>query len=149
MAVTEASRRLVQELAALLDKKVKVILDGGKFYEGFLAGFDHPGLNILLKNATDNVGNRYSRIVIKGERVSEIIIMEEPLFDPDEFKEFILREMKLQEHAVRVLHDIRAVEILGRYRISEEGVMGSGPMAETLYSLYKRYIEQRKKALQG
>jgi len=149
VAVPEASRRLVQELAALLDKRVKVVLNSGKLYEGLLAGFDHPGLNILLKNAVDDTGNRYSRIVIKGERVSEIIIMEEPLFDPDEFKEFILREMKLQEHAVRVLHDIRAVEILGRYRVSEEGVMGSGPMAETLYSLYRKYIDQRKKALQG
>jgi len=149
MAIPEASRRLVQELAVLLDKKIKVILDNGKAYEGYLAGFDHPGLNILLKNAVDNFGNKYSRIIIRGERVSEIIIMEEPLFDPEEFKEFVLKEMKLQEHMVRVLHDSRAVEVLGRYRVSEEGVIGSGPMAETLYSLYKKYIEQRKKAIQG
>lgn len=149
MATAEASRRLVQELAAFLDKKVKVVLDNGRFYEGLLAGFDHPALNVLLKNAVDNGGTKYPMIVIKGERVSEIIIMEEPLFNPEEFKDFILREMRLQEHAVRVLHDIRAVEVLGRYRVSEDGVMGSGPMAETLYSIYKKYMEQRKKALQG
>lgn len=147
MAVTEASRRLVQELATLLDKRVKVVLENGKYYEGLLTGFDHPSLNILLRNAIDNDGVKYSRIIIKGERVSEIVIMEEPLFDPEEFKEFILREMKLQEHSVRVLHDIRAVEILGRYRVSEDGVMGSGPMAETLYNLYKKYMEIRKKSV--
>ncbi|MEM0004594.1 MAG: Lsm family RNA-binding protein [Desulfurococcaceae archaeon] len=149
MAVSEASRRLIQELATFLDRRVKVVLDNGKSYDGLLAGFDHPSLNILLKDAVDNSGTRFAKIVVKGERISEIIILEEPLFDPEEFKEFILKEMKLQEHAIRVLHDIRAVEVLGRYRVSEEGVMGSGPMAETLYSLYKKYMELRKKKLQG
>ncbi|MGB9817457.1 MAG: Lsm family RNA-binding protein [Desulfurococcaceae archaeon] len=149
MAVSEASRRLIQELATFLDRRVKVVLDNGKSYDGLLAGFDHPSLNILLKDAVDNSGTRFAKIVVKGERISEIIILEEPLFDPEEFKEFILKEMKLQEHAIRVLHDIRAVEVLGRYRVSEEGVMGSGPMAETLYSLYKKYMELRKKKPQG
>ncbi|MEM4481494.1 MAG: Lsm family RNA-binding protein [Desulfurococcaceae archaeon] len=149
MAVVEASRRLVNELATMLDKKIKIILDSGKAYEGLLAGFDHPALNILLKNAVDSAGVKYSRIIVKGERISEIIVMEEPLFDPEEFKDLLLKEMKLQEHAVRIIHDVRAVEVLGRYRISEDGVMGSGPMAETLYSLYKKYVEQRKKGIQG
>ncbi|MEM0224801.1 MAG: Lsm family RNA-binding protein [Desulfurococcaceae archaeon] len=149
MAVSEASRRLIQELATFLDRKVKIILNNGKSYEGLLAGFDHPSLNVLLKDAVDESGARFTKIIVKGERISEIIILEEPLFDPEEFKEFILKEMKLQEHAIRVLHDIRAVEVLGRYRVSEDGVMGSGPMAETLYSLYKKYVELRKKKLQG
>ncbi|MEM2024687.1 MAG: Lsm family RNA-binding protein [Desulfurococcaceae archaeon] len=149
MAVVEASRRLVNELATMLDKKIKIILDSGKAYEGLLTGFDHPALNILLKNAVDSAGVKYSRIIVKGERISEIIVMEEPLFDPEEFKDLLLKEMKLQEHAVRIIHDARAVEVLGRYRISEDGVMGSGPMAETLYSLYKKYVEQRKKGIQG
>lgn len=149
MAVVEASRRLVNELATMLDRKIRVVLDSGKSYEGLLAGFDHPSLNILLRNAVDNAGVKYPRIIVKGERISEIIVMEEPIFDPEEFKELLLREMKLQEHAVRILHDVRAVEVLGRYRVSEDGVMGSGPMAETLYSLYKKYIEQRKKSIQG
>ncbi|MEM0001961.1 MAG: Lsm family RNA-binding protein [Desulfurococcaceae archaeon] len=149
MAVSEASRRLIQELATFLDRRVKIILNNGKSYEGLLAGFDHPSLNVLLKDAVDESGARFTKIIVKGERISEIIILEEPLFDPEEFKEFILKEMKLQEHAIRVLHDIRAVEVLGRYRVSEDGVMGSGPMAETLYSLYKKYVELRKKKLQG
>ena len=145
MAISEASRRLVQELASVLDKRVKVILNDGRSYEGLLIGFDHPPLNILLRDAVDSSGNKYVKILIKGERISEIIMLEEPLFDPEEFKELLLRELKLQEHAVRVLHEIRAVEVLGRYRISEEGVYGSGPMAETLYSLFKKYMEQKKK----
>jgi small nuclear ribonucleoprotein (snRNP)-like protein len=145
MSVSEASRRLVQELSAILDKRVRVVLESGKIYEGILAGFDHPSLNLLLRDAVDSNGAKYTKILVKGEKVSEIVMLEEPLFDPEEFKGLLLREMKLQEHAVRVIPEIRAVEVLGRYRISEEGVMGSGPMAETLYSLFKKYMEQKKK----
>lgn len=145
MAVVEASRRLINELSVMLDKRVKVILDTGKHYEGTLAGFDHPSLNVLLKNVTDSQGVKYSRIIIKGERISEIIAMEESLFEPEEFKEIILRELKIPEHAIRIIPEARALEVLGRYRISEDGVMGSGPMAETLFSLYKKYIDQKKK----
>jgi small nuclear ribonucleoprotein (snRNP)-like protein len=147
MAVVEASRRFINELAILLDKKVRVVLDSGKYYEGVLAGFDHPSLNLLLKNVVDSAGSKYSKIVIKGEKISEIIAIEEPLFDPEEFKELLLKELRIPEHAIRVVPDARAVEVLGRYRVSEEGVMGSGPMAETLYSLFKKYMEQKKKAM--
>jgi len=114
-----------------------------------LVGFDHPSLNILLKSVTDESGLKYSKIIVKGERISEIIAVEEPLFDPEEFKEFLLRELKLQEHAVKVIPEARSVEVLGRYRVSEEGVMGSGAMAETLYGVYKKYIELKKKGMQG
>ncbi len=147
MAVVEASRRFINELAILLDKKIRVVLDSGKYYEGVLAGFDHPSLNLLLKNVVDSAGSKYSKIVIKGEKISEIIAIEEPLFDPEEFKELLLKELRIPEHAIRVVPDARAVEVLGRYRVSEEGVMGSGPMAETLYSLFKKYMEQKKKTM--
>jgi hypothetical protein len=43
----------------------------------------------------------------------------------------------------------RLIQELATFLDSEEGVMGSGPMAETLYSLYKKYMELRKKKPQG
>ncbi len=149
MSTVDASRRLINELVALLDRKIRVILVDGKQYEGMLAGFDHPSLNVLLKNVSDEKGTKYSKIIVKGERISEIIAIEEPLFDPEEFRDFLLKELRLQEHAVKVIPEARAVEVLGRYRVSEEGVTGSGAMAETLYGIYKKYIELKKKSLQG
>jgi small nuclear ribonucleoprotein (snRNP)-like protein len=149
MSTVDASRRLINELVTLLDRKIRVILVDGKQYEGMLAGFDHPSLNILLKNVSDEKGAKYSKIIVKGERISEIIAIEEPLFDPEEFRDFLLKELRLQEHAVKVIPEARAVEVLGRYRVSEEGVTGSGAMAETLYGIYKKYIELKKKSLQG
>jgi len=149
MSVVEASRRLVSELASMIDKKIRVVLSDGRYYEGILVGFDHPGLNILLRAAVDEKGNRIPRVMIKGERVSEIIIAEEPLFNPEEFREWILREMKIPEHMVKVIPEARVVEVQGRYRVGEDGVVGSGPIAETLHSIYKKYMEYRRKMIQG
>jgi len=149
MSVVEASRRLVSELASMIDKKIRVVLSDGRYYEGILVGFDHPGLNILLRAAIDEKGNRIPRVMIKGERVSEIIIAEEPLFNPEEFREWILREMKIPEHMVKVIPEARVVEVQGRYRVGEDGVVGSGPIAETLHSIYKKYMEYRRKMIQG
>lgn len=149
MSVMDASRKLISELSGMIDKKVKVVLSDGRHYEGILLGFDHPSLNLLLQNAVDNNGVRYPKVVVKGERISEILISEVPLFDPEEFKEFILREMKIADHLVRVIPEARIVEVQGRYRISEKGVEGVGPMAETLYSLFKKYIAGKEKAVKG
>ncbi|OYT40711.1 MAG: ribonucleoprotein [Desulfurococcales archaeon ex4484_58] len=149
MSIVDASRRLTAELTGLIDRKVKIILADGRTYEGILIGFDHPTLNVLLENAIDNNGVKYPKVIIKGERISEILATEIPLFDPEEFKEYIIREMKLPEHLVKVIPEARAVIVQGRYRVSEKGVEGTGPMAETLYEFFKRYIEERKKVLQG
>ncbi|ADV65543.1 Lsm family RNA-binding protein [Desulfurococcus mucosus] len=149
MSVVDASRRLVSELASMIDKKIRVVLSDGRYYDGVLVGFDHPGLNIMLRSAVDEKGNRVPRVMIKGERISEIVIMEEPLFNPEEFKEWVLREMKIPDHMVKVIPEARVVEVQGRYRVGEDGVIGSGPIAETLHSIYKKYMEYRRKLVQG
>ena len=149
MSIVDASRRFTSELTGLMDKKVKVILVDGKIYEGTLSGFDHPSLNILLTNVVDNNGNSYPKVIIRGERISEILITEIPLFDPEEFKEYIIREMKLPEHLVQVIPEAQAVVVQGRYKVTEKGVEGTGPTAERLYQFFTKYIEERKKKLQG
>lgn len=149
MAVVDASRKLVSELASAMDKKVRVVLGDGRFYEGILVGFDHPSLNILLRNAYNEKGEKIPKVIIKGEKISEIVITEIPLFDPEEFKEIVLRELKIPEHMVKVIPEARVVEVQGRYRVGEDGVTGTGPIAETLHSLLKKYLETRKKMLQG
>lgn len=149
MSVLDASRRLVSELAGLIDKRIRVVLSDGRSYEGQLAGFDHPSLNLLLQNAVDDKGNKYPKVVIKGERLSEIVVLEVPIFDPEDFKNFVVREMKIPEHLVKVIPEARIVEVQGRYRVSEKGVEGTGPVAETLYRLLQQYLESRKKSLKG
>ncbi len=149
MALMEASRRLMAGLSSMVDKKVKVILVNGKWYEGLLTGFDHPSLNVMLEEAIDNNGAKYPRVIIRGESISEILMTEIPLFDPEDFKQYLLRELKLREHQVKVIPEAGIVEVQGRYKVSEKGVEGIGPFAEILHEYFTKYIEERKKLLQG
>ncbi len=149
MGIIDASRRLAAELAGLIDKKIKVILADGRYYEGKLVGFDHPSLNLLLENAVDNNGNTYPKVFIKGERVSEILTTEIPLFEPEDFKEFIMRNMRIPEHLIKIIPEARAVIIQSRYKVTEKGVEGTGPLAQTIYEFFQKYMEERKKVLKG
>ncbi|MEM0380756.1 MAG: Lsm family RNA-binding protein [Desulfurococcaceae archaeon] len=149
MSVIDASRRLVAELANLVDRRVKVILVDGRHYEGQLIGIDHPTMNILLIDAVDDKNNRYPKVIIRGERISEIQSIEIPLFDPDDFKQYIVKEMNIPEHLVQIIPEAQAVVVQGRYKVTEKGVEGSGPIVDRLYQFYTKYIEERKKKLQG
>ena len=149
MGIIDASRRLAAELAGLIDKKIKVILADGRYYEGKLVGFDHPSLNLLLENAVDNNGNTFPKVFIKGERVSEILTTEIPLFEPEDFKEFIMRNMRIPEHLIKIIPEARAVIIQSRYKVTEKGVEGTGPLAQTIYEFFQKYMEERKKVLKG
>jgi small nuclear ribonucleoprotein (snRNP)-like protein len=150
MALMEASRKFMAELSSLIDKKVKVILNNGKWYEGILAAFEHPSLNLLLKDVVDNEGKKHPKVIISGGSVSEILAVEIPLFDPEDFRRYILEKLKnLKEHQVEIPAGANVVVIMRKYKVSEKGVEGSGPFAEILYELFEKYMEERKKLLQG
>ena len=149
MSVADATRRLISELLSMLEKKITVILVNGKKYEGKLIGFDHPALNIVLTDVVDADGNRYPKILIKGNVVAEIMVTEEPLFDPNEFAEHLIRELHLRQDAVKIIPEARAVMVLGRIKVSEKGVEGTGPMAQNVFQVYQRYMEYRRSKLQG
>ncbi len=149
MSAIEAQRRLISELLVMLNKKVVVILDNGKTYEGTLVGFDHPNLNIMLSNARDTEGKHYVKILIKGEHVSELTIAEVPLFDPEDFAHYIINAMKLRADAVKVVPEARAVIILNNIRVTETGVEGRGPTARTVHQFWEKYMDERRKKLRG
>lgn len=149
MSVADATRRLISELLLMLDKKVTVILTNGRKYEGILIGFDHPEINIMLSSAIDSSGKKYPKILIKGNTVSEIMVTEEPLFDPKEFAEYLVKELHLRQDAVKVVPEAGAVIVYGRIKVTEKGVEGTGAMAQTIYEVYQRYISARKSKLQG
>jgi len=133
----------------MIDKKITVILTNGKKYEGVLVGFDHPSINILLSSAVDSSGNKYPKVLIRGDVISEIMVTEEPLFDPNEFAEYLVRELHLRHDAVKVVPEAGAVLVFGRIKVTEKGVEGTGAMAQTIFEVYKKYIEQRKSMLKG
>lgn len=149
MSAIEAQRRLISELLVMLNKKVVVILDNGRRYEGTLVGFDHPTLNVMLNDAVDGEGKHYPKVLIKGERVSEMTVAEVPLFDPEDFARYIISAMKLRSDAVKVIPEARAVIILNNIRVTETGVEGRGPTARTVHQFWEKYMSERRRKLHG
>jgi small nuclear ribonucleoprotein (snRNP)-like protein len=136
-------RRFYSEVGGLVDKKVYVRLVDGKVYRGILLGIDQPSLNIVLGDA-DSEGKKFFRVVINGSRVSEIVVEETPLFDPEEFFNLVVQRLNINPANVRVYKDSGLVVILDRYRVSENGVEGSGALANKIYDLWQEYMEIRK-----
>ncbi len=148
MSVQSAIRNLISEIAGLVGNVVKVKLVDGTTYEGKLVGIDvgdRLTLHLLLENAKASTGESYYKVFINGGRVSEIISVQRPEFDPEEFAEFITSKLSLPPGTVRVLKEAKTVLVYDRYKITENGVEGSGGMASKLYSLWEEYMESRKK----
>ena len=56
-----------------LDKRVIVELRGGKEYRGILEGYDHPHLNLILRNAEEIINGEKKRdvekIIVRGDNI--------------------------------------------------------------------------------
>lgn len=144
MSVTGATRRMMSELVALLDRKVVVRLKDGATITGELYGFDERTFNIMLKNASDGQ-NRYPVMVIMADYIAYISAAEVPLFSPEEFAQLVMGKLNLREADVKVYPEANAVIILGNIKVTERGVEGSGPLAHKVYGIFMEYMESKKK----
>ncbi len=149
MSVATATKKLIGELGSMLGKRVLVRLTNGKSYEGILAGFDHPEVNVILLNVHDQDGATYPKVFVRGSVVSEIIAMETPLFDPKEFAEYITRKLNLHVGDAKPYPDAGIVVVLNNIRVSEKGVEGSGPLANKINSLLEEYLEAKRRERGG
>ncbi len=150
MSVSNVAKRLVNEVVNLVDKPVVVKLVDGRTYEGILLGVDvseRLSLHLVLGNARDDSGNVCHRVLIHGDRLSEVISKEQPMFDPNEFSSYIVSKLNLPPGSVKVVKEANLVVVYDKYKVSENGVEGSGPLASKLYSLYQEYMELRKKRM--
>jgi small nuclear ribonucleoprotein len=67
------AKRPLDVLHAALNQRVVVALRGGREYRGTLDGYDHPHLNVVIKNA-EEVGNgevvkTYANLVVRGDSI--------------------------------------------------------------------------------
>lgn len=146
-SVSEATRRLRQELYSLLDRVVVIRLSDGSRYEGKLKGIDVDGLtlHVVLEDVRDSSGNEIPKVFISGSRISEIILKEKAVFNAKEFAAYVVDRLKVRPDAVKIDEILNAVRFLDRYVVSEKGVEGSGPFAEKLYSVWQEYMESKSK----
>jgi len=143
MSVPSATRRLMSELTALLDKEVVVKLKDGSIIRGKLYGFDANTFNVLLKNATDS-SNTYPTMLLYHDSIVSLSAVEAPLFDPEEFARLLVAKLSLRESGVKVLPEAGVVVVMNSVRVSEKGVEGSGPLAHKIYGLFVEYMESKK-----
>ncbi|MEM0439790.1 MAG: hypothetical protein DJ555_05020 [Desulfurococcaceae archaeon] len=143
LSTPTGARRFYTEIGSLVDKRVYVRLVDGKVYRGVLLGIDQPSLNVVLGEA-DSEGKRFFRVVINGNRISEIVVEEIPLFDPEEFFNLVVQRLNINPANVKVYKESGSVVILDRYRVSENGVEGSGALANKIFDIWQEYMEGKK-----
>ncbi|MEZ0289491.1 MAG: Lsm family RNA-binding protein [Sulfolobales archaeon] len=144
MSVSPAARRFATELNNIIDKRITVRTYDGKIYKGVLLGVEQSGMHLVLGDVEDEKGNKFHRVFIMGGRISEIFIEELPVFDPDEFANLASQRLGINPVNIKVLRDAGVVMILDRYKISENGVEGSGALATRIYDLWEEYMKSKK-----
>ncbi|MEM4775377.1 MAG: hypothetical protein QW489_03340, partial [Sulfolobales archaeon] len=102
--MSEATRRLRQELYSLLDRIVVIRLSDGSRYEGKLKGIDIDGLTLhaVLEDVRDSSGNEIPKVFISGSRISEIILKEKAVFNAKEFAAYVVDRLKVRPDAVKI-----------------------------------------------
>ncbi|MCG2909930.1 MAG: Lsm family RNA-binding protein [Sulfolobaceae archaeon] len=140
-----SAKRIFTDLASLVDKTVIVKLSNNKTYSGVLSSFELTPFMIALTNAKDNENNIYYKVILNGNIITEILVKTAPLFDPREFAEILSKELNLRSSDIKVYEEVGIVTILDRIKVSENGVEGSGPLAQKVYDVFNAYIEKKKK----
>jgi len=101
-----------------------------------------------LVNARDNENNQYSRVILNGMVISEVLVKSSPTFDVKEFAEILERSLSLRPGDIKVYEDAQLVTVMDRIKVSEAGVEGTGPLAQRVYDVFTDYTK-RKQGTQG
>ncbi len=144
MSLAVATRNIVVELNKMLDKRVMVRLSDGRSYVGKLVAFDPSSLHVVIADAESSDGRKFQKVVVLGNAISEILLVQEELFDAHEFANYILQHLNLPPASVRVDPNINAVIVYDRIRVTERGVEGSGQLAQRIYELFENYMKTKR-----
>ncbi|MDT7900587.1 MAG: Lsm family RNA-binding protein [Acidianus sp.] len=139
------SRRVVYDINSLIDKTVIIKLTNGKTYTGQLSSFEIDPFIVSISNAKDNENNVYYKAIINGSIISEILIKNAPIFDVKEFASLIEKSLNLRPGDIKVYEEAGVITVLEKIKVTENGVEGSGPLAQRIYDLFNEYVEKKKR----
>ena len=145
MSMATVSRKLVSEVTSWQGKRIKVRLIDGRMYEGVVEAIDHPSFNILLSDVVNEKGEKLYKVLIRGQQVSEVIIPQQDIFNAEEFARLLQEELKLAPGAIKVYPEIETVMVFNSIKVTRNGVEGSGPLAQKVYSIFEKYMAAKKK----
>lgn len=139
--MSAAQRKLLGEVAGLLDKRVTVATSNGKSYSGTLVGINPDNLSLCLSEAKDDKGQTLHRVVLNGITVAKIFAVEKP-FD---LKALAERLEKVFPTMVRLYEDKGFIWVMEKIKATEKGVVeGTGPAAERVQKVYAQFMSEMK-----
>ncbi len=106
-----------------------------------MKGYDPTSLSVVLADARDADGTLFHRIVLTGHTILELVKTEDP-FDLKGLAEQL--EALFPPGEVRFIEDARVIVVLNKVRVTEEGVEGSGPLADRIRRVYTRFVEEHE-----
>ncbi|MHA1713136.1 MAG: Lsm family RNA-binding protein [Candidatus Ranarchaeia archaeon] len=118
---------------------VQVKTSYGQAYIGSFRGFDPNSLSICLADAKDEKGRSQDLVFILGQFIQEIVLAEKP-FDLEGLTAEISRLFPKGE--VKLDKEARVILVLNKVKVTENGVEGTGPIAERVQKIYESYIEE-------
>ena len=125
-----------QELGLLLDKIVKVYLDGDKFFVGQLKGVSEDS-NLILTNAKNEKNKDFPKLLISSKYYNNVSVEEEPF----PMKALSERIATIFSGHVNFIEDQNIISILnGKIIVDENGVRGTGPSADRVKKIYEQFI---------
>ena len=141
MAQSTGARHFLKELASLIGATVVISTTTGKTLTGKLKGYDPASLSMALSDARDADGTSYHRIIVTGHTIIEIVKTEDP-FDLKGLADEL--EALFPPGEVRLIEDARVILVLNKVRVSEQGVEGTGPLADRIRKVYTRFMEEQQ-----
>ncbi len=135
-----ASRRFFKELMDLLGSTVIVqTLDKRKFI-GELTGYDPKTLSLCLSNVKTDSGETVHKVFISGQNVSEIMKTEKPI----DLRSLARAIEKVFPNMVKLYEDARIIKVMDKITVTERGVEGRGPAADTVKKIFDDFIKEEK-----
>jgi len=125
-----------QELGLLIDKIVKVYLEGDGFFVGQLKGVSEDS-NLILVNVKNDKNKSFPKLLIRSSHYNFVSIEDEP------FPMVALSERigTIFSGHVNYIEDQNIISILnGKIIVDENGVRGTGPSADRVKKIYEQFI---------
>jgi small nuclear ribonucleoprotein (snRNP)-like protein len=139
IAQSTSQRAFFREISSLAGMIVQVSTSYGQSYIGTFKGFDPSSLSVCLSDAKDEQQKMQDLVFIMGQHIQQIVLAEKP-FDLEGLQTEIGRLFPKGE--VKLDHDARVILVLNKVKVTENGVEGTGPIAERVQKIFESYIEE-------
>ena len=137
-----AERRFLSEMTSLLDTLVSVRTTDGRTITGRLVGFHPDTLSICLWDArVEETGETIPKLFLNGSTIIQISSAEKP-FDIRGLADRLIAVYGA-EH-VKVMEDKGIILVMGRIKVTKDGVEGVGPAVERIKAIYNKFVEEMK-----